>query len=387
MGAIAVLSEGRVLPSLSASGRSLRDPLQFHRCRSALDLLRLLQTRLTEAILLDAKRAAELDLQSLRAHYPGIPVIIMARLRGEDAGVLLRFEELGVALVLVEGIDDAVAGDLLVRQTVSHRRRAALGEFPRLLRLTERLQLLAWERLGENAARPPGTADLARSLEVSREHLSRQFAAGGAPTLKQVADLLRVITALSLLQNPGYDTPAVVRLLERFRAAQVDVCHVVLTCDNPRTEDPLRIINDVVVGLQKANANYVIEQDRDIVRRLRETGLPVIWQTAAPEGTLDYVSPDSYEMAEALRVLNIVLQSRGVMLLKSEAFGLAYDAFQRAVSLNSQNVEALNLTAGCSFMFGNRASLAGGYVAPIGGDQQLDGGLRVQLDYYPSGRY
>ncbi len=38
---------------------------------------------------------------------------------------------------------------------------------------------------------------------------------------------------------------------------------VVLTSDNPRSEDPLRIINDVIVGLQKANANYVIEPDRE----------------------------------------------------------------------------------------------------------------------------
>ena len=38
---------------------------------------------------------------------------------------------------------------------------------------------------------------------------------------------------------------------------------VVLTSDNPRGEDPLRIINDVVVGLQKANAKYQIEVDRD----------------------------------------------------------------------------------------------------------------------------
>ena len=38
---------------------------------------------------------------------------------------------------------------------------------------------------------------------------------------------------------------------------------VILTSDNPRSEDPLRIINDVVVGLQKVNANYKIEPDRD----------------------------------------------------------------------------------------------------------------------------
>jgi len=38
---------------------------------------------------------------------------------------------------------------------------------------------------------------------------------------------------------------------------------VVLTSDNPRSEDPLRIINDVVVGLQKVNAKYQIEPDRE----------------------------------------------------------------------------------------------------------------------------
>jgi len=39
---------------------------------------------------------------------------------------------------------------------------------------------------------------------------------------------------------------------------------VILTSDNPRTEDPLRIINDVVVGLQKVNGKYLIEPDRDL---------------------------------------------------------------------------------------------------------------------------
>lgn len=46
----------------------------------------------------------------------------------------------------------------------------------------------------------------------------------------------------------------------------------------------------------------------------RVTGLPVVWETDAPQGTLDYISPHSYSLDEALRVLNIVLQSRGVML-------------------------------------------------------------------------
>lgn len=38
---------------------------------------------------------------------------------------------------------------------------------------------------------------------------------------------------------------------------------VILTSDNPRSEDPLRIINDVTVGLQRVGANYAVEIDRE----------------------------------------------------------------------------------------------------------------------------
>ncbi|HXM67348.1 MAG TPA: UDP-N-acetylmuramoyl-L-alanyl-D-glutamate--2,6-diaminopimelate ligase [Candidatus Acidoferrum sp.] len=37
---------------------------------------------------------------------------------------------------------------------------------------------------------------------------------------------------------------------------------VVLTSDNPRTEDPLKIINDALVGLQKTGVRYSVEADR-----------------------------------------------------------------------------------------------------------------------------
>jgi UDP-N-acetylmuramoyl-L-alanyl-D-glutamate--2,6-diaminopimelate ligase len=43
---------------------------------------------------------------------------------------------------------------------------------------------------------------------------------------------------------------------------------VVLTSDNPRGEDPLRIINDVLVGLQKVNAKYRTEPDREKALRI-----------------------------------------------------------------------------------------------------------------------
>jgi UDP-N-acetylmuramoyl-L-alanyl-D-glutamate--2,6-diaminopimelate ligase len=39
---------------------------------------------------------------------------------------------------------------------------------------------------------------------------------------------------------------------------------VVLTSDNPRSEDPLAIINDATVGLQKSGAKYKVEPDRRV---------------------------------------------------------------------------------------------------------------------------
>jgi len=36
----------------------------------------------------------------------------------------------------------------------------------------------------------------------------------------------------------------------------------ILTSDNPRQEDPLKIINDIVVGMQKSGGKYMIEPDR-----------------------------------------------------------------------------------------------------------------------------
>jgi AraC-like DNA-binding protein len=65
----------------------------------------------------------------------------------------------------------------------------------------------------ERVAAPWRTEALARALRVSREHLSRQFGAGGAPNLKRVIDLCRVVTAAQLLANPGYAVADAARLL------------------------------------------------------------------------------------------------------------------------------------------------------------------------------
>ncbi len=68
---------------------------------------------------------------------------------------------------------------------------------------------------------------------------------------------------------------------------------VVLTSDNPRSEDPLRIINDVVVGLQKVNASYRIEPDR-------EKALELIFDEAKP-GDLVILAGKGHENYQILR--------------------------------------------------------------------------------------
>jgi UDP-N-acetylmuramoyl-L-alanyl-D-glutamate--2,6-diaminopimelate ligase len=50
------------------------------------------------------------------------------------------------------------------------------------------------------------------------------------------------------------------RPLMGMAAAEADMAF--LTSDNPRAEDPLGILNDVIVGMQKVKANYEVEPDR-----------------------------------------------------------------------------------------------------------------------------
>ncbi len=46
----------------------------------------------------------------------------------------------------------------------------------------------------------------------------------------------------------------------------------------------------------------------------RTTSLPIVREVPVPSGTVDYLSPRSYDLPEALRLLNILLQTQGVML-------------------------------------------------------------------------
>jgi UDP-N-acetylmuramoyl-L-alanyl-D-glutamate--2,6-diaminopimelate ligase len=77
---------------------------------------------------------------------------------------------------------------------------------------------------------------------------------------------------------------------------------VVLTSDNPRSEDPRLIINDAVVGLQRANAKYVIEADR---ARAIEIALD-----AAEAGDIVLLAGKGHETYQILREQTIHFDDR-----------------------------------------------------------------------------
>jgi AraC-like DNA-binding protein len=212
MAAIAALLESRA--ALLALRRTVpRGGAGVITCRGPAALRRVLETRLVDDIVLAPTVALLPELAELRGRLPGLPVVAYAAFRPDDGDLLLACRRHDVAMVAVEGVDDPVVGEMVARSSITAARRRALAEAPRMLRLTEPLQRSAWELLLQEVERPIRTTALARRLQVSREHLSRQFGAGGAPNLKRVIDLTRIACAAQLLANPGYTIPIVVRIL------------------------------------------------------------------------------------------------------------------------------------------------------------------------------
>lgn len=181
-------------------------------CRSIHAVKQLLDQRLVDAVVLDVRHCDGEGL-ALPASFPRIPMYALSAVRPDDGALLASCRDAGFTGVLVEGVDNAVAGEWIAARTAQVARRVALADAPRLLRLTDRLQLAAWEEVLRRAGTPTKTGHVAAALRVTREHLSREFGAGGAPNLKRVIDLARAACAADLLGNPGYTVRCVVRIL------------------------------------------------------------------------------------------------------------------------------------------------------------------------------
>jgi AraC-like DNA-binding protein len=152
-------------------------------------------------------------IASLAHEFPSAPFFGITPLRATDAPAVSRAAALEFTDILIDGIDDSVARDLVGPRTFSARFAAALNDPPQSLGLRTDMQLATWKSILASAGRPVRTASLAREVGVSREHLSRHFSAPGAPNLKRVIDLVRMIGAAELAKNPGLDVRDVARIL------------------------------------------------------------------------------------------------------------------------------------------------------------------------------
>ena len=190
-------------------------------CRSRAALDRALRSRVVDAVVVAPRTMPLSAIEGLAADFPGVPVFAYASFRPDDGDLLAALARRGIP-ILVEGVDDAVAGELVTRGSAHAIRRKALADAPRLLRLRSPLQREVWTLLQGMVDRPIRTAELARRLRVTREHLSRQFAVEAAPNLKRVIDLTRVAAAAQLLADPGHTGAQVAAILHFASAGHLD---------------------------------------------------------------------------------------------------------------------------------------------------------------------
>lgn len=174
------------------------------------------RTSLVDATIIDLAGSGEETWRAARLarEFPSLPFFGLTTLRAAESPALAQCAALDFADVLVESVDDTVLRHLVLRQAFSTRFAAALYDPPAALALSTPLQRHAWRCIVGWAGRPVRTQLLADALRVTREHLSRTFAAEGAPNLKRVIDLVRLIAAAELAKNPGYDVRDVAEVLD-----------------------------------------------------------------------------------------------------------------------------------------------------------------------------
>lgn len=174
------------------------------------------RTSLVDAAIIDLAGAQDETWRSaaLAREFPSVPFFGLTALRAAEAPALAQCVALDFADVIVESIDDSIARDLVLRAAFSTRFSAALATPPDALGLDTQLQRAAWRGIVSWSGRPVRTQLLADAIGVTREHLSRTFSAAGAPNLKRVIDLVRLISAAELAKNPGYDVRDVAAVLD-----------------------------------------------------------------------------------------------------------------------------------------------------------------------------
>jgi AraC-like DNA-binding protein len=184
--------------------------------RSAAGAATALRASLVDAVVVDLTAGSDdaWGVAAMARELPSIPFFPIVAPRLADAAVLGRCAALDVADLLIEGVDDAALRELVAPLGFTARFVEAVRGAHADLGLDALLQRHAWEYVVSFGGRPVRTEAVAEAAGVTREHLSRAFSASGAPNLKRVIDLVRLMAAAELAKNPGYDLADVATVLE-----------------------------------------------------------------------------------------------------------------------------------------------------------------------------
>jgi len=184
--------------------------------RTRNEVLDALKDSLADAVIVDLAQAGEehWKVAALAREFPSIPFFAFTPLRPAELTPAMRAcLECEFADIIVEGAEDALSRDLLLPISFTSRFAAALASAHSQIGLSTELQRVVWGLIVAHGGRPVRTEALAESVQLTREHLSRRFSMDGAPNLKRVIDLVRLLAAAELAKNPGYDLPDVARVL------------------------------------------------------------------------------------------------------------------------------------------------------------------------------
>lgn len=179
-----------------------RGRAQLHVVRDAEGIAKTLRTMLVDAIVVDLLPGATAmsgwrAIEHAANHAP-IPVVGLIAPRALDAALVDRLHGAGVATVLIDGVDDSMLRVLLqpVLLTTQFVLRADVLLAAHDLGATAEA---VWRTGVSHVGTLTSVASVARQLGMSREHLARSLRTAGAPTPKQLLELVRLLVVQTQL--------------------------------------------------------------------------------------------------------------------------------------------------------------------------------------------
>ena len=246
MPAVAVLASGAGATQALRRSLPVRSPWTVAACRTVAQLAALFRGRLVDAVIISPSAMALPELAALRGGFPHVPWIAFAPFRPDDGQLLVRLAQGETRLVLVDGVDNAVAGDLVVRHSAAAARQRALRDAVRVLRLTEPLQRQVWEALLARVDQPVRTAEIAKSLGPAQQfikivHEELVETLGGSTGKLTMSPKPPTVVLLAGLQGSG-KTTAAAKLARLLKSQGLQPLLVGADLQRPAAVEQLRVL-------------------------------------------------------------------------------------------------------------------------------------------------